>query len=70
MGRPRQPQLNGKVERFNRTMIDEWAYVRLYRSDAERTSVLADWLYNYHRNHTAIGGPPITRVTNLARQHT
>jgi hypothetical protein len=26
--------------------------------------------YNHHRNHTAIGGPPINRVTNLPAQHT
>ena len=35
---PRQPQLNGKVERFNRTLLDEWAYVRPYRSEDRTTS--------------------------------
>lgn len=69
--RPYQPQANGKVERFNRTLCDEWAYQRLYKSETERTNALADWIhiYNHHRNHTAIGGPPISRVTNLAAQH-
>jgi len=68
---PRQPQNNGKVERFNRTLLDEWAYVQVYRSEQVRVDALADWIhsYNHHRNHTAIGGPPISRVTNLPRQH-
>jgi len=38
--RPYRPQTNGKVERFNRTLLDEWAYVRLYSSDAERIAAL------------------------------
>jgi transposase InsO family protein len=65
--RPRRPQTNGKVERFNRTLLDEWAYVRPYASDAERAAALDDWLhtYNHHRHHTAIGGPPISRVNDL-----
>jgi transposase InsO family protein len=69
---PRRPQLNGKVERFNRTLLDEWAYVRTYQSETERTTALADWIhiYNHHRNHTAISGPPITRINNPAGQHT
>jgi transposase InsO family protein/transposase-like protein len=68
---PRQPQINGKVERFNRTLADEWAYIRPYNSETERIDALAEWLhtYNHHRNHTAIGGPPISRATNLAGQH-
>jgi transposase InsO family protein len=65
--RPRHPQTNGKVERFNRTLLDEWAYVRAYDSEAERALALDAWLhlYNHHRHHTAIGGPPISRVNDL-----
>jgi transposase InsO family protein len=70
--RPHHPQTNGKVERFNRTLADEWAYVRVYRSNAARTRALDRWLhlYNHHRGHTALGGdPPITHATNLAGEH-
>jgi transposase InsO family protein len=65
--RPRRPQTNGKVERFNRTLTEEWAYVRPYASEADRTAALDDWLhlYNHHRHHTAIDGPPISRLNNL-----
>lgn len=68
---PRRPQLNGKVERFNRTLLEEWAYVRVYHSEQQRLNALADWIhtYNHHRNHTAIGGPPISRVNNVPAQH-
>ncbi|MFF7183625.1 IS481 family transposase [Streptomyces sp. NPDC008121] len=71
--RPYRPQTNGKVERFNRTLADEWAYLRPYTSNTERTAALADFLhtYNHHRSHTALGGhPPITRVNNPAGQYT
>lgn len=69
--RPYRPQTNGKVERFHRTMLEEWAYARPYYREADRIRALARWLhgYNHHRVHTAIGGPPITRVTNLPREH-
>ena len=66
--RPYRPQTNGKVERFNRTLLDEWAYVRPYRSEADRRRRLDSWLhtYNHHRCHTAIGGQaPISRANNL-----
>ncbi|WP_329425333.1 IS481 family transposase [Streptomyces sp. NBC_01268] len=68
-----RPQTNGKVERFNRTLLDEWAYLRPYTSNDERTAALADFLhtYNHHRCHTALDGhPPISRVNNPAGQYT
>jgi len=71
--RPYRPQTNGKVERFHRTLADEWAYARLYRSDTERCEQFTSWLhtYNHHRGHTALGGqPPATRVPNLSGQYT
>jgi transposase InsO family protein len=70
--RPYRPQTNGKVERFHRTLADEWAYARLYTSDAERCAEFPKWLhtYNHHRGHTALGGqPPATRVPNLSGQY-
>jgi transposase InsO family protein len=70
--RPYRPQTNGKVERFNRTLLEEWAYARPYRSEAERRAAFDTWLhlYNHHRGHTALGGhPPASRVTNLSGQY-
>jgi transposase InsO family protein len=69
--RPYTPRTNGKVERFNRTLLEEWAYVRPYISDEERSAALDDWLhlYNHHRHHTAIGGPPISLVNDLPGQY-
>jgi transposase InsO family protein len=69
--KPYRPATNGKVERFNRTLSDEWAYARLWTSDASRARALDRFLhrYNHHRHHTAIGGPPASRVTNLAGQN-
>jgi transposase InsO family protein len=71
--RPYRPQTNGKVERFNRTLLEGWAYRRLYASEAARRAAFAPWLhwYNHHRPHTALGGrPPITRCTNLPEPYT
>jgi transposase InsO family protein len=62
---PRRPQTNGKVERFHRTLKDEWAYARHYPSNTERQHALDRWIidYNYTRPHTSLGGqPPASRL--------
>ncbi len=70
--RPYRPQTNGQVERFNRTMLEEWAYVRPYRTETQRVEAFADFphLYNHHRGHSALNGkPPISRVNDLPGQY-
>jgi transposase InsO family protein len=70
--RPYRPQTNGKVERYNRTMLVEWAYARPYSSETARRRAFRRWqhIYNHHRPHTALGGkPPVTRVTNLCGRY-
>jgi transposase InsO family protein len=68
-----RPQTNGKVERFNKTLLDEWAYARLYRSNAERCRALAGWLrlYNHRRPHTSLDGltPMAILVNNVGGKH-
>jgi transposase InsO family protein len=71
--RPYRPQTNGKVERFNKTLLDEWAYGRLYRSNAERCRAFTRWLrfYNYRRPHTSLNGltPMAVLVNNAGGKH-
>lgn len=71
--RPYCPWTNGKVERLNRTLAAEWAYSRVFTSNAERAALLPTWLksYNLDRPHLGIGGQrPIDRVNKAAGQYT
>lgn len=64
--RPHRPQTNGKAERFNRTLLEEWAYTKLYRSNGARLAELPRFLdfYNRRRPHTALDGrSPMDRVS-------
>lgn len=69
----RRPQRNGKVERFNRTLLEQWAYVRPYTSNDERLAQLHGWLhwYNFHRKHTALGRrPPMDSLKKVCGNYT
>jgi transposase InsO family protein len=74
---PYTPRHNGKAERYNRILAEEFLYARTWTSEQERTDALAVWNvhYNYHRPHTAVGNhPPAARlhggVTNVMASHT
>ncbi len=64
--KPGCPWTNGKAERFNRTLLREWAYARAWTSNTARHRALDRFLtfYNTRRGHSALGGqPPISRLT-------
>lgn len=58
--RPYTPKHNGKVERYNRILAEEFLYVRTWTSEHQREKALETWNlhYNYHRPHGAHGGKP------------
>jgi transposase InsO family protein len=63
--KPGCPWTNGKAERFNRTLLNEWAYARAWLSNTARHRALDKFIqhYNTRRGHSALGGhPPISRL--------
>lgn len=66
--RPFSPWQNGKVERMNRTLAQEWQYGRAWESEAGRAAALPAFLehYNWDRPHSACGGlPPMSRIVGV-----
>jgi transposase InsO family protein len=66
--KPYRPRTNGKAERFIETLLNEWAFVRVYGSSAERTRALPLFLdrYNFRRPHGSLAKrAPATRLNNL-----
>jgi transposase InsO family protein len=65
--RPRSPHLNGKVERVQRTALDEfWCSADL--ADPGLAEQFENWqhFYNNHRSHSSLGGhSPAERVVEL-----
>ncbi|MCP4303476.1 MAG: IS481 family transposase [bacterium] len=72
--RPYRPQTNGKVERFHRILLEEWAYIRDWTSDDQRRAAYDGFIhfYDYHRSHGAPGWatPASTLRDNLPTEHT
>jgi transposase InsO family protein len=76
--RPYRPQTNGKVERFHRILLEEWAYIRDWTSEAQRVAGYRRFLhfYNQHRSHGALGwSTPMATLTrchqdNVPAEHT
>ncbi|MFB8026878.1 MULTISPECIES: IS481 family transposase [unclassified Streptomyces] len=75
--KPYTPKHNGKVERYNRILSEEFLYSRTWTSEQQRSDAVAVWNvhYNYHRPHGAAGGrPPAAaadqRATNVMASYT
>jgi transposase InsO family protein len=71
--RPFRPQTNGKAERFNKTLLAEWAYVRRYDTNQARLDALPDFVerYNCRRPHGSLNGqsPLTVLVNNVSGNH-
>jgi transposase InsO family protein len=71
--RPYRPQTNGKVERFHRILLEEWAYIQPWTSDSQRTAAYDGFIhfYNHHRAHGALGWATPTSILkdNLPEEH-
>lgn len=70
--KPYTPKHNGKVERYNRIIAEEFLYARAWTSERQREEALLTWNlhYSYHRPHgTQDGKPPASatpqRVDNV-----
>jgi transposase InsO family protein len=72
--RPYRPQTNGKVERFHRILLEEWACIRPWRSDTQRTRAYEGFVhfYNHHRFHGSLKwATPISILKdNVPKEHT
>ena len=72
--RPYRPQTNGKVERFHRILLEEWAYIRDWSSETQRHHAYPGFIhfYNHHRPHGSLKWATPTSVLkdNLPAEHT
>ncbi|WKZ83759.1 MAG: integrase core domain-containing protein [Acidimicrobiia bacterium] len=72
--RPYRPQTNGKIERFHRILLEEWAYTRPWTSETQRAAADQGFIrsYNHHRSHGSLGWATPTSILrdNLPAMHT
>jgi len=64
--RPGAPHLNGKVERAQKTVLDEF-YALVELDDSELFLRLSEWqhFYNWFRKHGSIGKTPTEKLSQL-----
>ena len=70
--RPYRPQTNGKVERFHRILIEQWAYIRDWHNDTQRQAALNGFIhfYNHHRSHGALNwNTPAATLNQLLKDN-
>ena len=71
--RPYRPQTNGKIERFHRILLEEWAYIRDWHTDTQRSAHYEHFVhfYNHHRAHGALewSTPMTVLEDNVTGQH-
>jgi transposase InsO family protein len=68
---PHSPTTTGKVERFHKTMKDEFLAGKVFDSIAEAQAALDGWVaeYNHEREHQSLGDrPPIERFRLAQRE--
>jgi len=73
-------QTNGKIERFHRILLEEWAYIRHWATETKRQHAYTGFIhyYNHHRSHggAQMGHPSLnpqrasTLNENLPEEHT
>ena len=69
--RPRRPQTNGKVERWNRTLMEALFRGQIYASIEARGVAIDNFeiYYNVYRPHTALGGKtPLQRLVEASQK--
>jgi len=71
--RPHRPQTNGKVERFHRILLEEWAYIQHWNTEVERHHGYTGFIhfYNHHRPHGSLSWATPTSILkdNLPAEH-
>ena len=68
-----RPQTNGKVGRFHRILLEEWAYIRHWDTEVQRHHAYTGFIhfYNHHRPHGSLHwATPISILKdNLTAEH-
>ena len=67
---PYTPRHNGKVERYNRILAEEFLYARTWTSETQRAEALQVWNihFNYYRKQSAVGKKANSIKINMGKR--